>query len=189
MGETSRSGPPTRTTTTGTCSRPRIRYALQGSTIHSHRDENQLTSFACVSDPLPDCFRTTLLKGNELYDELVKVLMEVLLHVGEPDNPGALGSILTFVGVSEAQGRGAALINSCVYFTDQCLRFGAGCTSSGFCSETKKPCRTAVSDAVVPSACAKQFIEAAREHCICTPTAGENLRRTTSRGMPTTTQR
>ena len=43
---------------------------------------------------------------NDLYNELVEVLRDVILRVGESDDPGALGSILSFLGVTEAQGRG-----------------------------------------------------------------------------------
>ena len=43
---------------------------------------------------------------NDLYNELVEVLRDVILCVGAKDDPGALGSILSFLGVTEAQGRG-----------------------------------------------------------------------------------
>jgi hypothetical protein len=42
-----------------------------------------------------------------LYNELVTVLRDIILHVGKTDDPGALGTILALLGITEAQGRGA----------------------------------------------------------------------------------
>ena len=41
-----------------------------------------------------------------MYNELVEVLRDVILRVGESDDPGALGTILALLGVTEAQGKG-----------------------------------------------------------------------------------
>lgn len=41
-----------------------------------------------------------------MYNELVEVLRDIILRVGESDDPGALGTILAFLGVTEAQGKG-----------------------------------------------------------------------------------
>ena len=41
-----------------------------------------------------------------MYNELVEVLRDIILRVGESDDPGALGTILALLGVTEAQGKG-----------------------------------------------------------------------------------
>ena len=45
-------------------------------------------------------------ESARVYDKLVKTYMETILRVGDLENPGALGSMVGFLGVTEAQGKG-----------------------------------------------------------------------------------